>query len=98
MPRVYYRLRSTVPTTRTSSRSRNRSNLSLEGRKTRRARQSKRNRPLLKNGKLTVAGKVAADTGDREYDQLVNSFGGYIHLSKGRPAAVKARIALKGSM
>jgi hypothetical protein len=65
--------------------------------KSRRARQSIRNLSLVKNGKLTVDGKVAADTGDCEYDQLVHSFGGYIHLSRGRPAAVRARIALKGS-
>jgi hypothetical protein len=97
MPRVYYSLRSSVPTTRTRSRARGRLNLLCKGLKRRRARQNIRKLSLVKNGKLTVEGKVAADTGDREYDQLVNSFGKYIHLSQGRPAAVRARIALKCS-
>jgi hypothetical protein len=96
MPRVYYRLRSNVPTTRNKSRGL-RSNSSFEGVKSSRRRKGTRNPSLIKNGELTVAGKSAANNGEREYEQLIDSFGGYSHLSQGRPAAVKARIALKGS-
>jgi hypothetical protein len=93
---MYYSLRSSVPTTRNRSRGRSNLPLTLERVKSCR-RQGNRNLPLVKNGKLTVSGRAAADTGDREYDQLVHSFGGHIHLSQGRPAAAKARIALKNS-
>jgi len=43
---------------------------------------------------LTRAGKDAADDGEKEYQQLVASFEGRVHLSKGRSSAVKARLKM----
>jgi hypothetical protein len=52
---------------------------------------------LLVDGKLTTFGRKAADTGELEYQDLCDRFEGKTHLSKGRPAAVKAKLALDTS-
>ena len=45
-------------------------------------------------GRMTKAGKDAADQGETEYQELVASMEGKLHLSKGRPSAVKARLKM----
>jgi histone H3/H4 len=54
----------------------------------------KAKKKLISKGKLTKAGKAEADKGDAEYEALVNSYQGKAHLSQGRPAKVRAKIAL----
>jgi hypothetical protein len=49
---------------------------------------------LIKRGSLTKAGKEAAAEGQREYQKLVDRFDGKVHLSRGRAAAVNARLKL----
>ncbi len=45
-------------------------------------------------GRMTKAGKDAANEGEKEYQELVASMEGQLHLSKGRPSAVKARLKM----
>ena len=45
-------------------------------------------------GHLTQQGKEAADRGEEEYQELLQQFKGKPHYSRGRTAAVKARLAV----
>ena len=50
--------------------------------------------PLVKGNRLTGTGRKAAARGEEEYQELVCRFDGRVHLSRGRPAAVNARLKL----
>ena len=70
-------------------------------RSTRRSRSVSRSKkqhvtpaPLIKGNRLTGTGRKAAARGEEEYQELVCRFDGRVHLSRGRPAAVNARLKL----